>query len=185
VEAGASKSTLRRCSMFPVLVSVAVPRFARCAVVLAISVCALVLGSSASAQGPTTLTFKELDEGSTFAFVDNAPTSKAKGEPSASIGDAIVFTNPLADVAGKRVGRLYVHCTAVVAAVQANKAAFACEGIMVVDGGTLFVQAFLPKAGATVRGTVTGGTGAYANARGTLVSRPTKAGADATITLIA
>jgi hypothetical protein len=171
--------------MFPVPVSVALPRFARGAVSLAIGVCALVLGSSASAQGPKTLTFKELDQGSTFAFVDNAPTSKAKGEPSASIGDAIVFTNPLTDRAGKRVGRLYVHCTAVVAAPQANKAAFTCEGIMVVDGGTLYVQAFLPYAGATVHGTVTGGTGVYANARGTLVSRPTKAGADDTITLVA
>ena len=171
--------------MFPVPVSVALHRFARGAVGLAISVCALVLVSSASAQGPKTLTFKELDKGSTFAFVDNAPTSKAKGEPSASIGDAIAFTNPLADGAGKRVGRLYAHCTAVVAARQANKAAFTCEGMMVVDGGTLTIQAFLPNAGATVHGTVNGGSGAYANARGTLVSRPTKAGADDTITLVA
>ena len=171
--------------MFPVPVSAAPPRFARIVVSLAIGVCALVLGSSASAQGPDALRFKELDKGSTFAFVDNAPTSKAKGEPSASIGDAIAFTNPLTDGAGKRVGRLYVHCTAVVAARQANKAAFTCEGIMVVDGGSLFVQVFLPNAGATVHGTVTGGTGAYANARGTLVSRPTKAGADDTLTLVA
>jgi hypothetical protein len=151
----------------------------------AIGVCALVLGSSASAQGAKTLTFKELDKGSTFAFVDNAPTSKAKGEPAASIGDAIVFANPLTDGAGKHIGRLYVHCTAVVAAPQAKNAAFSCEGIMVVAGGTLSVQVFLPKAGAKVHGTVTGGTGAYANARGTLVSRPTKAGADDTITLVA
>jgi hypothetical protein len=161
------------------------PRFARGALSLAIGLCALVLGPSAAAQGPKTLTFKELNRGATFAFVDNAPMSKAKGEPSASMGDAIVFTNPLTDRAGKRVGRLFVHCTAVVAARQANKAAFTCEGIMVVEGGTLSVQAFLPKAGATAHGTVTGGTGAYANARGTLVSKPTKAGADDTITLAA
>ena len=171
--------------MLPVPVSMTLPRFARGAVSLAIGACALVLGSSASAQGSKTLTFKELNDGATFAFVDNAPTSRAKGEPSASIGDAIVFTNPLTDRAGKRVGRLYAHCTAVVAAPQANKAAFTCEGIMAVDGGTLSVQVFLPKAGATVHGTVTGGTGAFANARGTLVSRPTKAGADDTITLVA
>jgi len=171
--------------MLPVPVSLAPPGFTRGAVSLAIGVCALVLVSSASAKGPKTLTLKELDKGSTFAFVDNAPTSKAKGEPSASIGDAIVFTNPLTDGAGKRVGRLYVHCTAVVAARQANKAAFTCEGIMVLGGGTLSVQAFLPNAGATVHGSVTGGNGVYANARGTLVSSPTKAGADDTITLVA
>ena len=132
----------------------------------------------------TTLTFKELTKGSTFAFVDNAPISKAKGEPSASAGDLIVFTNPLVD-GGKHVGRLYMHCTAVVAAPAANKAAFACEGVVGLGGGTLTVQAFLPKAGATVHGTVTGGTGTYANARGTLVSRPTKTGADDTISLVA
>jgi len=171
--------------MLPVPVSLALSGFTRGAVSLAIGVCALVLVSSASAKGPKTLTLKELDKGSTFAFVDNAPTSKAKGEPSASIGDAIVFTNPLTDGAGKRVGRLYVHCTAVVAARQANKAAFTCEGIMVLGGGTLSVQAFLPNAGATVHGSVTGGTGVYANARGTLVSSPTKVGADDTITLVA
>ena len=65
-----------------------------------------------------------------------------------------------------------MHCTAVVAAPAANKAAFRLRGGVGLDGGTLTVQAFLPKAGATVHGIVTGGTGAYANARGTLVSRP-------------
>jgi hypothetical protein len=153
--------------------------------VLAVGACALVLGSSASAQAPATLTFKELNKGSTFAFVDSAPMSKAKGEQSASLGDLIVFTNPLTDAAGKRVGRLYSHCTTVVAARQANRAAYACEAVVVLGGGTLTVQALLAHAGATVHGTVTGGTGAYANARGTLVSRPTKTGADDTVTLVA
>ena len=142
-----------------------------------------MLGSAASAQNPTTLTFKELNNGSTFAFVDSAPMSKAKGEPTASLGDRIVFTNPLVDTAGKRVGRLYSHCTAVVAARSAAKAAFACEAVVVLGDGTITVQTFLAHAGATVNGTVTGGTGTYANARGTLNSRPTKSGANDTITL--
>jgi hypothetical protein len=168
--------SIRRCSMFPVP--------ARFAVGLGAGACALVLAADASAQSTTTLTFKELSKGSTFAFVDNAPTSKAKGEPSASAGDAIVFTNPLV-AGGKRVGKLYMHCTAVVAAAAANKAAFACEGVVGLGGGTLTIQALLPHAGATVRGVVTGGTGAYANARGTLLSRPTESGADDTISLVA
>jgi hypothetical protein len=144
-----------------------------------------MLGSGASAQGAKSLTFKELNKGSTFEFIDNAPTSKAKGEPSVSIGDLIVFTNPIADAADKRLGRLYAHCTAVVAARQASRAAFTCEGVVILGGGTLTVQAFLPYDGATVRGTVTGGTGVYANARGTLLSEPTKTGADDTISLVA
>jgi len=169
--------------MFPVTPRVTLPRFAVGFVALVATGCALVLGSSASAQGPTTLTFKELTKGSTFAFVDQAPISKRKGEPSVSAGDLIVFTNPLADATGKRIGRLYVHCTAVVAARRADKAPFACEGVVALGRGTLSIQAFLAHAGATVHGAVTGGTGAYANARGTLDSRPTKTGADDTITL--
>jgi hypothetical protein len=159
-------------------------RFALAPVAPAV-ICALVLGPAASARGAAPLTFKELNKGSTFAFVDSAPMSKPKGEPSASLGDRIVFTNPLADAGGTRIGRLYLHCTAVVAARQANKASFACEGVIALRGGTLAVQALLPHAGATVHGAVLGGTGAYANARGTLVSRPTKTGADDTITLAA
>jgi hypothetical protein len=161
------------------------PRFVVPALgILAAGGCALALGPAASAQAPTTLKFTELNKGSTFGFVDNAPMSKGKGEPSASLGDVIVFTNPLADPRGRRIGRLYAHCTAVVAAPAANRAAFACEGLVVLSGGTLSVQAFLANANATVHGTVTGGTGSYANARGVLVSRPTKTGASDTITLL-
>jgi hypothetical protein len=146
---------------------------------------ALVFGSSASAQAPTTLSFKELSKGSTFAFVDNAPKSKAKGEPSASVGDVLVFTNPLVDAAGKRIGSLYVHCTAVVAARQANKATYGCEGAVGLRGGTLTIQLLLGPSNIdkTATPTVTGGTGVYANARGTIVSKTTKTGADDTVTL--
>jgi hypothetical protein len=146
---------------------------------------ALVLGASASAQPSTTLSFKELSKGSTFTFVDNAPKSKAKGEPSASVGDLILFTNPLVNAAGKRIGRLYVHCTAVVAARQANKATYGCEGTVGLTGGTLTMQLLLGAAniGGTVTATVTGGTGLYANARGVVVSKTTKTGADDTVTL--
>jgi hypothetical protein len=150
---------------------------------LAAAASALVLCSGAAAQGPATLTFKELDQGSTFGFVDNAPLSKSTGEPSASLGDSIVFTNPLVDSGGKRIGRLYAHCTAVVAAARANRASFACEGIAVLGDGSLTFQAFLARAGARVHGVVTGGTGNYANAHGILDSRPTKSGANDTVTL--
>jgi hypothetical protein len=171
--------------MFSVSPRVPLSRVALGSVALAVGISALILGSAASAQGPATLTLKELTKGSTFAFIDSPPMSKAKGEPQASLGDRIVFTNPLVSAAGKRVGRLYLHCTVVVAAQQANKAAFACDGAIALAGGTLSVQTLLPHAGATVHGMVTGGTGTYSNARGTLTSKPTKTGADDTITLVA
>jgi hypothetical protein len=160
-------------------------RFALILVAAGAVAAALVFGSSASAQAPTTLRFKELSKGSTFAFVDNAPKSKAKGEPSASVGDLLVFTNPLVDAAGKRIGSLYVHCTAVVAARQANEATYGCEGSVGLRGGTLTIQVLLGPSNidATVTATVTGGTGVYANARGVAVSKTTKTGADDTVTL--
>src|SRR5580765_2070422 len=111
-----ARPTTRRCSMLPVPARFAVSVFG-----LAAGVCALVLVGGAAAQGATTLTFKELTRGSTFMYVDNAPASKTKGEPAASAGDVIVFTNPLTN-AGKRIGRLYMHCTVVVPAPAANRA---------------------------------------------------------------
>jgi hypothetical protein len=133
--------------MFPVSPRVPLPRVARGSVALAVCASALILGSAASAQGPATLTLKELTKGSTFAFIDSPPMSNSKGEPKASLGDRIVFTNPLVSPAGKRLGRLYLHCTVVVAAQQANKAAFACEGVIALAGETLSVQTLLPHAG--------------------------------------
>jgi hypothetical protein len=50
-------------------------RFAFGLVAIAATGSALALGSTASAQVPTTVTFKELSKGSTFDFVDQAPMS--------------------------------------------------------------------------------------------------------------
>ena len=171
--------------MSPAFLRATWPRFALGLVALAAVGVSLVPVAAASVQGPANLTFKELAKGSTFAFVDSVPLSKAKGEPTASLGDRIVFTNLLVDTAGRRVGRLYSHCTAVVAARAASSATFACEAFIVLRSGTLTVQALLAHAGATVNGTVTGGTGTYANARGVLRSTPTKSGADDVITFAA
>jgi hypothetical protein len=162
--------------------------------VAAVVAAALIGSASASPQAATTrtLTFKELAKGSTFAFIDNAPKSKGQGEPSASVGDVLTFTNPLVDAAGKRLGRLYMHCTAVVAARRADKATYGCEGAIALRDGTMTVQSLLGAAnigaGRTVTATVTGGTDAYANARGVVVSKQNKSGAkfssNDTVTLV-
>jgi hypothetical protein len=145
----------------------------------------LLLSGTALAQGsaPRTLTFKELNKGSTFAFIDNAPKWKGHGEPSASPGDTIVFTNPLVDSAGKRLGSLYVHCTAMGASQSAFNATYACDGSVALDDGTLSLQVLMFGAGHVVHAPITGGTGAYANVRGFVVSKPTKSGATDTVTL--
>ena len=143
-----------------------------------------VFAGSASAAA-TTLTFKEPEKGSTFAFVDNAPTSKKKhGFPTGfSAGDEIIFTNPL-EAEGKRVGKIRVTCTATQSASSRHFAAagFICSGIAKIPGGTLIVAAELAEG--KTEGAITGGSGKYAGANGSFVSKEGKGFSTVTITLI-
>lgn len=159
----------------------------------AITLLALAIGlasvsSAGAAQGTTTLTFKEPEKGSTFTFVDNAPTAKkVHGFPAKiSPGDEIVLTNPLVE-GGKTVGKLRARCTATAAVSTSNHSAFAhahfiCEGVFTLGGSSLFGNATLIEGG--TQGVITGGTGKYGNARGTLTSKEEKGGSTTTITLV-
>lgn len=138
--------------------------------------------SAASAQAPTatTLTFKELEKGSTFKHVRN---TKSKSARANLLGDLIVFANPLADGSGKVVGRLHAGCVTTVGASNFLKSKLTCSGMMVVPGGTLAFQAITSPGTSTTNGAITGGTGAYANARGTFISVEGRSGSATTITL--
>lgn len=149
---------------------------------------ALVSAAVASAAGTTTLSFTEPEKGSTFTYVDVAPVSPKKhGFPTAiSPGDQIVLTNPIVE-GGKTVGKLRARCTATAAVGKINNAAFAqahfiCEGVYALPGGSLYANASIVKTG--TEGVVTGGTGKYAGARGTILSKEVKGGTDTTITLL-
>jgi hypothetical protein len=137
----------------------------------------------ASAQAPTTrtLTLLELDKGATFKHVRN---TRARGERSIALGDLIVFTNPLADESGAKVGKLHASCTTTVGARNFMNSKITCAGVLALRDGTLTVQVITSPGARTSTGAVTGGTGAYANARGVLVSRVVADGSDDTITLI-
>lgn len=144
-----------------------------------------VLASSARAIGdPTVLTFKELDNGATVHFVDNPPTATLKhGGVFFSPGDELITTNPLA-MEGRIVGKTRVICTATTAANtrKPSSGAFICNGIAKLPGGSLIL---VGEAGEGVtEGAVTGGTGIYAGARGTIVSKPGKGGSTNTVTLV-
>jgi hypothetical protein len=143
---------------------------------------AVVAGSGASAQTPTaarTVTFTELDKGDLHALVDLPPKSHAKGEPIVSRGDQLVYSTPLQAATGK--GKLYARCAAVTTATL-FKARFACDGFFTLPDGTMTFQTLItiPKG---QYGVITGGTGAYANARGTFTAKGSKIGAVDTITL--
>jgi hypothetical protein len=140
--------------------------------------------SSASAQAPATrtLTFHELDKGSTFVHVRNTRT---KARRSNLMGDLIAFTNPITDATGARVGRIQAECVTTTGARDFSKSSLTCTAILRLRDGDLTGQFVLDIAAETTSGAITGGTGAYANARGVVVSKHTDSGSDDTITLVA
>jgi hypothetical protein len=154
------------------------------AVLLSSCVLAVLAGPANAIDGPATLTFQELEKGSTFHFLDNAPEAKLKGGVvSFSPGDVLLFTNPIA-MGGKVVGKLRIACTATTAGntKKPESAGFNCNGIAKIPGGTLVLVAGL--GGAVTEGAVTGGTGIYAGARGTFVSTNAKGYSTNTVTLV-
>ena len=153
------------------------------AAVLIALAAAVALRSSASAQAPATrtLTFTEAQKGSTFKHIRNTET---KSQRANSLGDLIVFTNPLADASGKKVGKLYVSCTTTVGSRNFLKSTLTCAGVAVLPDGTLTIEANSSPSIPTTTGAVTGGTGAYAGARGVFVSRETKTAITDTVTLL-
>jgi hypothetical protein len=131
-----------------------------------------------------TLTFTEIDKGSTFAAIDLPPRSRhVHGFPTRfSLGDMLVFSSPLRDAANNPFGHLRVSCSTTVAG--AKGARFLCLGVYSLPQGQIWAAATTSAQSTTDNGAVLGGTGAYANMRGTFVSTQTKTGANDTITLV-
>jgi hypothetical protein len=153
------------------------------AVLLAVAaIAAIAVATTGSAQlppGPHTLTFKEFDKGSKFTFVDAAkPKADRKHPPSQ--GDYFAFVTPLTDQ-GKIVAELDAKCTVMKAARNGHPGEIdLCEGVVNLADGSLTLQTRVIS-GKPIDGAVTGGTGNYANARGTF--HDTGDEANATITL--
>jgi hypothetical protein len=149
-----------------------------------LSCLAVFVFAGTAAAATTTLTFKEPEKGSTFAFVDNAPQSKKKhGFPTKfTAGDELVFTNPL-ESEGKMVGKIRIVCTATQNASSKNFAAagFVCWGIAKITGGTLVFAAELSEG--NTEGAITGGSGKYAGAHGSFVSKEPKGKGPSTVTV--
>ena len=151
-------------------------------------VATLVFVSSAGAIAPVQITLKEPAKGSTVTFVDNAPTAKkVHGFPTKiSPGDEVVLTNQLFEN-GEMVGKLRSRCTATDPASGSGEnvfinAHFICEGVYNIKGSALYANGQVLKGG--TQGVITGGTGAFANSRGTFVTTVEKGGETSTITLV-
>ena len=151
----------------------------------ATAVSALVLAGNGNSQvsGARTIKLFEAPAGGTFGFVDNAPKTTRK-DPHASIGDILAFSNLIFDESRThRLGVSSAQCIATRPGKIAN-ATFTCSGTFALKDGTIAV-AGLERGEPTVQLlAVTGGTGAYDGARGTIVTRTLKSGAEDTITLL-
>jgi hypothetical protein len=152
------------------------------AVLLGLLAATLVLRSSASAHDPgeRTLTFTELERGATFTHIRNTKGAKRQSNLQ---GDVLAFTNRLADASGERVGKISVSCTTTTGARNFLRSTLTCAGVVTLADGTLTLQANTTPNSRTTTAAVTGGTGAYANARGVFVSTARQGGSDDTITL--
>jgi len=147
----------------------------------AVGLVAAIAAPGGSAQTPTgtTLSLTEKNDGGSSAFIDNTPRSR--GERPAA-GDQIVFSNPIYDAAGtKRQGSLTATCT-VWRTTKSGEPPLICSAVYALPGGDLVVSGRLTPG--TQHLAVTGGTGAYAGARGTVDSAETKTGFADTIRLL-
>jgi hypothetical protein len=149
---------------------------------------ALVVIGTAGGQAPQghTLVLTWLTKQATFTFVDNAPKAKftSEGEPRRlSPGDREVFSIPVADQQGKRVGRFDGECVVVRPGTHRAHEELCTGAYRLGDGVMTLATALIGDTG-KYSAAVTGGTGAYATARGTVRSVTSKSGTTDTVDLL-
>jgi hypothetical protein len=159
-------------------------RIAGAALAAAVLVVA-ALTATAGGQGAQgrTIQLTELDKGATFGFVDNPPRGPGRNRPRVSPGDVLAFSSPVADPSGNRVGRVDVQC-AVTSGRSFRTARQVCHGAFDLADGAISLAATVVGDPKTVVAPVTGGTGAYAGARGQLTSVNQRRGSNDTIELL-
>jgi hypothetical protein len=146
---------------------------------------AAILAAGSGAQPPTgrTITLVTKERDSRGAFVDAAPRVRNPRRPAASIGDAYVFTQTVYDAAGTaRVGTLSATCTFPRRARNPEGAPMLCHGVYHLQDGDVVGAGLL--SGNPGRIAITGGTGAYAGARGTLTTTESRTGSTDVIELL-
>ena len=114
--------------------------------------------SSAPAAGKSherVITIKARSQIDRAQLIDNAPVGD-------SPGDMLVFTEKLFDPRGKRIGSDAASC------VRLFDATSLCTGVYMLPGGRVMVQLLQPGPTGTYDQAITGGTGRFAGARGTV-----------------
>jgi hypothetical protein len=118
-------------------------------------------------------------EGIALRLRRHPPKSK---NGKASVGDTFAFNSPVFDQARTtRRGVLSVRCT-VTSPGKESKAETECTGVFRLNDGMISLATTIKGSPKTVTAAVTGGTGAYVGARGSLTSMTVKGGSEDTIT---
>ena len=132
----------------------------------------VLLTTTGGAQAPGERTLKFVEKGGASKFIDNPPKARTRtGAPSP--GDEFIYASPLYDESGARAGLVAIHCTVEVGTAR-NFAD--CQGTAKLKDGTFAVSGLSGDARTTVVA-ITGGTGAYEGARGSVTS-VARSGAD-------
>jgi hypothetical protein len=152
----------------------------RLALLLALTGCGAVplavMAAGGSASHPGSQTLRVALVPATEQLIDNPPRSKAGGaEPSISARDAVVVTEQALDESGRWVGTAQVHCVATRGSRNPDRATAQCAATLKLrDGDIMGAFVFRGEEPRTVA--VTGGTGAYEGARGSITFAQQKIG---------
>ena len=76
-----------------------------------------------------------------------------------------------------------MSCATTTGSRDFTKSALTCHGVTELPDGSLMMQAIVAPDARVTTGAVTGGTGAYANARGVFTSSEDRSGSQTTLTL--
>jgi hypothetical protein len=137
---------------------------------------ALVISDAGQAQQAAGQTLVLRNSAIKIADVDVPPLVRSKRSPETP-GDEVIVTSKLA---GAATGSRYLLCAAAKQGPSIEKALYSCQLTYALADGTITAAGVgRIGAGGPVTVAVTGGTGSYAGARGTLTS---KSGTD-TLTL--
>ena len=139
------------------------------ALAAALAVAALALAGTASADaghGHHGRTIKL-----TEAHPDAQPTFVDTGKPGPTVGDVAVFRDDVLRADGSTAGTLRQVCTLVDLVGGPPTSTFECVGSLALKEGTLTIAGPFVPAAPEQSAAITGGTGAYATARGEVAIR--------------
>ena len=133
---------------------------------------ALATTSPAQPAGPPSGELHLVARGGSVTLVDHPPMQHSRHHPP-SRGDGLILTEKVFDPAtGDRIGRSHTACTV----IDASHSRLQCTGTVVLPQGELALQG-----GDRTPIAVTGGTGAFAGARGTVEGREHDGRIDVTV----